>query len=206
MQDYRYLTIAAPSEGLYKEKGSRFVALACPTVSEDEIRERLHEIRKKHYDARHHCYAFRLGFDGATMHASDDGEPSGTGGKPILGQLQSHNLTNIVVFVARYFGGIKLGVPGLINAYRSATADALRNAVVKEDEDRISLVVTFDYLNMNHVMTVVKDEQAEIINRHFDAICRMELRIGRSKLEKLQGKLEGCYKEKSSIFVPKFKL
>ncbi|MDR2467070.1 MAG: YigZ family protein [Prevotellaceae bacterium] len=188
MQNYRYLTIAAPSEGLYKEKGSRFIALAYPAVSEDEIRERLHEIRKKHYDARHHCYAFRLGFDGATMHASDDGEPSGTGGRPILGQLQSHNLTNIAVFVVRYFGGIKLGVPGLINAYRSAAADAIRNAVVKEDEDKISLVVTFDYLDMNHVMTIIKEERAEIVDRHFDAICRMEIRIGRSKLEKLQSK------------------
>lgn len=194
MQDYRYLTIAAAAEGLYKEKGSRFIALAYPTVSEEEIRELLQSIRKKHYDARHHCYAFRLGFDGATMHASDDGEPSGTGGKPILGQLQSYNLTNVVIFVVRYFGGIKLGVPGLINAYRSAAADAIRNAVVKEDEDKVSLVVTFDYLKMNHVMTVVKEEQAEIIDRHFDAICRLELRVGRSNSEKLKTKLEGSYK------------
>ena len=127
-----YKTIEFPAEGQYKEKGSRFIALAYPVRQEEEIRTIVAAIKEKYYDARHHCYAWRLGADKKLFRANDDGEPSSTAGKPILGQIQSHDLTDILIVVVRYFGGIKLGVSGLINAYREATADALQNAVMVE--------------------------------------------------------------------------
>jgi uncharacterized YigZ family protein len=181
--DDRYLTIASISDGLYREKGSRFIALACPVCSENEVKQHLNELKKKYYDARHHCYAFRLGVTGELWRAVDDGEPSGSAGKPILGQLLSNNLTNIAVFVVRYFGGIKLGVPGLINAYRSATADAIQNAEIIEKEDKVSLTLEFNYPAMNDVMKIIKDEHLETVKQEFEMICRIELLIRRSMSE-----------------------
>jgi uncharacterized YigZ family protein len=184
----KYLTISLPSEGLYKEKGSRFISFAYPVYSENEVKQYLLELKKKYYDARHHCYAYRLGVTGEAWRAVDDGEPSGTAGKPILGQLLSNNLTNIVVFVVRYFGGIKLGVPGLINAYRSATADSINNAVIVEKEDKDSFAIEFDYLLMNDVMKIIKEEQPEIVKQEFETVCHIELRIRRSLSETLKSK------------------
>jgi uncharacterized YigZ family protein len=184
----KYLTISSPSEGLYKEKGSRFIAFAYPVYSENEIKQYLHELKKKYYDARHHCYAYRLGVTGEQWRAVDDGEPSGSAGRPILGQLLSKNLTNIVVFVVRYFGGIKLGVPGLINAYRSATADSIQNAEIVEMEDKDCFSIEFGYLTMNDVMKIIKEEQPEIVKQEFDTVCRIELRIRRSLSETLKNK------------------
>ena len=132
MLDDTYKTIASTSEGIYKEKGSKFLAFAIPVVSEAEIKEHIDKIKKEYYDARHHCYAYILGADKATYRINDDGEPSGTAGRPIHGQLLSKDLTNTLVVVVRYFGGIKLGVSGLITAYKAATKDALDNAVVIE--------------------------------------------------------------------------
>jgi uncharacterized YigZ family protein len=184
----KYLTISSPSEGLYKEKGSRFIAFAYPVYSENEIKQYLQELKKEYYDARHHCYAYRLGVTGELWRAVDDGEPSGSAGKPIMGQLLSNNLTNIVVFVVRYFGGIKLGVPGLINAYRSATADSIQNAEIVEKEDKNSFSIEFNYLVMNDIMRILKEEQPEIVKQEFDIVCRIELRIRKSLSEMLKNK------------------
>jgi uncharacterized YigZ family protein len=157
--------------------------------SEDEIKQYLHKLKKEYHDARHHCYAYRLGVSGELWRAVDDGEPSGSAGKPVLGQLLSNNLTNIVVFVVRYFGGVKLGVPGLINAYRSATADAIHNANIIEMEDKDSFSVEFDYPAMNSVMKIIKEEQPEIVKQEFDNVCRIDLRIRRNLSESLKNKL-----------------
>ncbi|MDR3246949.1 MAG: YigZ family protein, partial [Prevotellaceae bacterium] len=185
----KYLTISSGSEGLYKEKGSRFISFAYPVTSEEEVKQHLQELKKKYYDARHHCYAYRLGVTGESWRAVDDGEPSGTAGKPILGQLLSNNLTNIVVFVVRYFGGVKLGVPGLISAYRSATADSIQNAEIIEEEDKAGFSIGFDYPVMNDVMKIIKEEQPEIVRQEFEIVCRIDLRIRRNRFEILKNKL-----------------
>jgi uncharacterized YigZ family protein len=182
-------TISSPAEGLYKEKRSRFISFAYPAYFENEIKQYLHEIKKEYHDARHHCYAYRLGVTGESWRAVDDGEPSGSAGRPILGQLLSNNLTNVVVFVVRYFGGIKLGVPGLINAYRSATADAICNATIIEMEDKDSFSIEFNYMAMNNVMKIIKEVQPEIVKQEFDSICRIDLRIRRDLSESLKNKL-----------------
>jgi uncharacterized YigZ family protein len=184
----KYLTISSPSQGLYREKGSRFIAFAYPVYSENGIKQHLQELKKKYYDARHHCYAYRLGVTGELWRAVDDGEPSGSAGKPVLGQLLSNNLTNTVVFVVRYFGGIKLGVPGLINAYRSAAADSIQNAEIIEKEDKDSFSIEFNYAVMNDVMKIIKEEQPETVKQEFDSVCRIELRIRRSLSEILKNK------------------
>jgi uncharacterized YigZ family protein len=184
----KYLTISSFSEGLYKEKGSRFIAFAYPVCSETEVKQYLQELKKKYYDARHHCYAYRLGVAGESWRVTDDGEPSGSAGKPILGQLLSNNLTNIAVFVVRYFGGVKLGVPGLINAYRSATADSIQNAEIIEKEDKADFSIEFGYQVMNDVMKIIKDEHPEVVKQEFDIICRIELQIRRNLYEMLKNK------------------
>ncbi|MDR2424028.1 MAG: YigZ family protein [Prevotellaceae bacterium] len=185
-----YLTIAAPSQGLYREKGSRFIAFAHPVVAENDIKQILHELKRKYHDARHICYAFRLGAAGDVHRAVDDGEPSGTAGKPILGQLLSNNITNVAVFVVRYFGGVKLGVSGLINAYRAATADALANTEIIAAEDCARFTVLFDYAQINSVMQTLKDEQASIETQNFDLNCSIQLHIRKSKAETLKNKLK----------------
>jgi uncharacterized YigZ family protein len=185
----KYLTISSPSEGLYREKGSRFISLACPVVSENEVKQHLSELKKKYYDARHHCYAYRLGVTGDRWRAVDDGEPSGSAGKPVLGQLLSNNLTNIAIFVVRYFGGIKLGVPGLINAYRTAAASSILNAEIVEKEDKDCFSIEFNYDAMNGVMKIIRDEQSEIVRQEFDMTCHIKLQIRRSLSESLKNKL-----------------
>ncbi|MDR0506788.1 MAG: YigZ family protein [Dysgonamonadaceae bacterium] len=188
MQD-RYFTVSSCSEGLYKDRGSRFLAFACPVYTENEVKDCLQKLKKQYHDARHHCYACRLGVSGELWRAVDDGEPSGTAGKPILGQLISHNLTNIAVFVVRYFGGVKLGVSGLINAYRSATVSAIQNAEIVEKEDKDTLFLEFDCLVINEVMKTLKNEHSEIARQELDMQCKMEIRIRRSLSEQLKGKL-----------------
>ena len=160
-----YRMIKSPSEGLYKEKGSKFISLAMPVYSEDEVREKLDELRKQYHDARHYCYAYVLGPDKSAYRINDDGEPSGTAGRPIHGQIQSNDLTNILVVVIRYFGGIKLGVSGLISAYKSAAADALGKATVKTLTINDVYQVSYEYPLMNEVMRVIKDEGLEIIEQ-----------------------------------------
>jgi len=159
-----YKTIKAKSEGLFKDKGSKFLSYAFPVETEEEIKEILIQIKKEHHSARHHCYAWRLGTEEITFRANDDGEPSSTAGKPILGQLLSFELTNILVVVVRYFGGTLLGTGGLINAYRTAAAEAIKNAktVTRVVEDKFTL--KFTYNEMNDVMQIIKQENLNILD------------------------------------------
>lgn len=176
-----YLTIAAPAEGLYKDKGSRFLAFAYPIYSESDVKPIVEALKTKYYDARHHCYAWRLGIEasagGVRFRANDDGEPAGTAGRPILGQLLSRELTNLLVVVVRYFGGIKLGVAGLIAAYKEATADALASAEVVERTENREMTVEFPYPAMNRVMKAVKDMEPRVLGQDFDLSCRMRLSV-----------------------------
>ncbi|MGQ1889840.1 IMPACT family protein [Thermophagus sp. OGC60D27] len=184
LKDY-YTTIKQPVEGLYKEKGSKFLAYGFPVQSEDEIRKHVDDLKKKYHDARHHCYAWELGIDGNNFRMNDDGEPSGTAGKPILGQIHSFGLTNILVVVVRYFGGIKLGTGGLIQAYKAATADALEKAERIQCTVKKSFSIRFPYDLMNQVMRVVNDEELIIKAQKFEADCNMTLAVRESKFESI---------------------
>ena len=172
-----YKSIAAPSEGLFKDNGSRFIALAYPVETEDEVKEIVASLRKEYHDARHHCYAYRIGLKGDVWRASDDGEPSGSAGRPILGQIDSLGLSDILVVVVRYFGGIKLGIPGLIRAYKTSTADALSSATVVQKIAGRNYRLSFDYLSMNAVMKVVKDMSLPQKDQYFAERCSMLLRV-----------------------------
>ncbi|MBQ3260725.1 MAG: YigZ family protein [Alistipes sp.] len=184
-----YLTIAAPAEAIYKEKSSKFLAYAYPVRTEDEIRELLDALRKRYYDATHHCYAWRLGPQGEQFRSNDDGEPSGTAGKPILGQLLSNSLTNCLIVVVRYFGGTKLGVSGLISAYKESAAEVIGEAEIIEQTVDTYFKVEFPYLVMNDVMRIIKEEQPNILSQEFDNLCTMQLSIRESRAEGLLGKL-----------------
>lgn len=172
-----FRSLEAPSEGLYKEKGSKFLAFAYPVASEEEIKRHLERIRKEYYDARHHCYAYRLGLAGDVWRMNDDGEPSSTAGRPIFGQIQSAGLSDILIVVVRYFGGIKLGVPGLINAYRSAAADAISNGRIVEKTATELFSVTFDYAGMDRVMRVLKDMGLSPLRFDTGNECRLEISV-----------------------------
>lgn len=185
-----YKTIEAPAEGLYKEKGSKFIALAYPVRTEEAVKEIVGEIKVRYYDARHHCYAYRLGADKQRFRANDDGEPSSTAGKPILGQILSYDLTDVLIVVVRYFGGIKLGVSGLINAYRAAAADAIGHARIVEKTDDEVFRIKFDYTVMNEVMRVVKEEEPEVMSRDFSMECRMTLSIRKQNASRLSTRLQ----------------
>lgn len=185
-----YLTIAEAAEAIYKERSSKFLAYAFPVESEEEVKLHLEALRKEFFDATHHCYAYRLGAEGELFRANDDGEPSSTAGKPILGQLLSANITNCLVVVVRYFGGTKLGVSGLIQAYKESTAEVLAvSHIIEKTVDRV-IKVEFDYISMNGIMRVVKELSPRIEEQHFDNICTMTLRIRESEAEQLIAKLE----------------
>ena len=185
-----YLTIAEPAEAIYKERSSKFLTYAYPVETEEEIKELLDALRKEYYDATHHCYAYRLGPQGETFRANDDGEPSGTAGKPILGQLLSADLTNCLVVVVRYFGGTKLGVSGLIQAYKESTADVIAvSKIIEKTVDRV-IKVDFSYISMNGVMRIIKDMNPRIDEQIFDNLCTMKLRIRESEADILIAKLE----------------
>lgn len=184
-----YNTVEAIAEGLYKEKGSRFIAYIYPVNTEEEIKLILAELRTRYYDARHHCYAYMLGADKKNFRSNDDGEPSSTAGKPILGQIISHDLTNVLIVVIRYFGGTKLGVSGLIQAYREAASDAIAQAVIVERTVDELIHVTFSYMVMNDVMKVLKEEDPEILERTFEMECFMLLRIRQKDAPRLRERL-----------------
>ena len=184
-----YQSVAGHSEGLYKEKGSKFIAHAWPVSNQDEIKARLEELRKQYYDARHHCYAWQLGKEGQPYRANDDGEPNHSAGDPILGQLRSFNVSDVLVVVVRYFGGTKLGVSGLINAYRTAAAEALEAATIVTKVLSQERGFTFQYPEMNEVMKLVKDFDLEIIAQDFAMSCAMTLRIRERDLVLVQDKL-----------------
>jgi len=173
MFDDTYHTISSHAEGLYKEKGSKFIGLAFPVCKEEEIKPILEELRKEYHDARHHCYAYVLGFDKSAHRYNDDGEPSGTAGRPIYGQIQSKDLTNILIVVIRYFGGIKLGVSGLINAYRSAALDTINHATIKSLTVNDVYELSYEYPLMNEVMRVIKDENLNVLEQDFQISCRL---------------------------------
>lgn len=181
-----YKTILNPSEGLFKDKGSKFIAYAYPVTSEDQIREIVLTIKKEHHSARHHCYAWRLGYEKLLFRANDDGEPSSTAGKPILGQIQSFDLTNILIVVVRYFGGTLLGVSGLINAYRNAALDAINQAEIVEKLVEKQLLIEFDYGVMNEVMKIFKDEKLLQVDPQFDLRCQIKTWIRLSDLNRIE--------------------
>lgn len=172
-----YKSIAGPSEGLFKDQGSRFIALAYPVESEEEVKALLEKARKEYHDARHHCVAYRIGHTGSVWRASDDGEPAGSAGRPILGQIDSAGLSDVAVIVVRYFGGIKLGIPGLIRAYKESTKDALDKAQIIEKVAGAWLAINFDYAQMPEVMKVVKDLGLPTRAQNFAERCSMEVRV-----------------------------
>jgi len=184
-----YKSIKKPSQGIYKDKGSRFLAYAFPVSSPDEIKPLIDKIRKEHHDARHHCFGYMLGYKRDVWRVNDDGEPSGTAGKPILGQINSLELTNILIVVTRYFGGTLLGVSGLINAYRSAAADSLKNAEVIELTVRDTYEITFPYLTMNDIMKILKEEGAVISGQSFDLECIVRINFRASIRERILKRL-----------------
>ena len=185
-----YKTIKGMSEGFYSEKRSKFLAFAHHVESLDEVKELLAQYRKKYYDARHVCYAYMLGAEYTEFRANDDGEPSSTAGKPILGQINSNELTDILIIVVRYYGGVNLGTSGLIVAYREAAADAIAHAAVETRQ--VEEVVTYDfpYVMMNDVMRVVKEMQPRIVGQTYDNTCQIRLSIRKSEVEQLRKRLE----------------
>ncbi|MBP3715506.1 MAG: YigZ family protein [Phocaeicola sp.] len=190
MMDDTFKTIAAPAEGTYSEKRSKFLAFAIPVRTQDEVKELVKEYQKRYYDARHACYAYMLGHERKDFRANDNGEPSGTAGKPILGQINSNELTDILIIVVRYFGGIKLGTSGLIGAYKTAAADAIANATIIEKTVDDDVTVFFEYPFLNDVMRIVKEEEPQVVEQVFEMDCKMTLRIRRSKMERLRSRLE----------------
>jgi uncharacterized YigZ family protein len=194
-----FKSISQLSTGLFKDNGSKFLAFAYPVTTEEEIKAIIQNLKKEYYDARHHCYAYRLGHTGATWRMNDDGEPSSTAGRPIYGQILSAELSDILVVVVRYFGGIKLGVPGLIRAYKTSTADAIANATIIEKIATEPYSIIFDYLQMNAVMKRLKDLGLTPTNQQFDLNCslRVDVRLAMTEtfLESFD-KLEGCRIEK----------
>lgn len=184
-----YRTIRDLSEGYYTEKRSRFLSFALPVRAPDEVKTQVDAYRKKYYDARHVCWAYMLGPDRTTFRANDDGEPSSTAGKPILGQINSNNLTDILIIVVRYFGGIELGTSGLIVAYRTAAAEAIAAARIEERTVDETITITFEYPHLNSVMRIVKEDKPDVLAQSFELTCEMTLRIRQSRMDALKSRL-----------------
>lgn len=184
-----YKTIKAPAEGYYTERRSRFLSFAIPVRTVDEVKEVVKEYRKKYFDSRHVCWAYMLGADRQTFRANDDGEPSSTAGKPILGQILSNELTDVLIIVVRYFGGIELGTSGLIVAYRTAAAEAIAAAEIEERTVDEEMTIVFEYPYLNGVMRVIKEEQPTIVSQTFEMTCEMTLRIRKNRAEQLKNRL-----------------
>jgi uncharacterized YigZ family protein len=189
MNSDTYKTIKSSSRGIYKEKGSRFVSFAFPVSEQKEIKPIIDKIRKENHEARHHCLAYMIGFERTNYRVSDDGEPSGTAGKPILGQINSFGLTNILIVVSRYFGGTLLGVSGLINAYRSAAVSAINNAELTEMTLREYYEIIYPYISMNDVMKILKEENIGQSEQIFDLECRIRINFRVSLRENIISRL-----------------
>jgi uncharacterized YigZ family protein len=189
MNSDTYLTIKSSSQGIYKEKGSRFISFAIPVADQEEIKPILDKIRKENRDARHHCFAYMIGHDKSNWRINDDGEPSGTAGRPILGQINSSGLTNIIIVVSRYFGGTLLGVSGLINAYKSAAFSAIQNAKIIEMTLQEYYEITYPFNAMNDVMKIIKEENIRQSEQTFDLECRILLNFRVSVKEKVLNRL-----------------
>ena len=184
-----YKTIKEVAEGYYSVKRSRFLSFALPVRTVDEVKVYVQEYRKKYYDANHVCWAYMLGADRCTFRANDDGEPSSTAGKPVLGQINSNELTDMLIIVVRYFGGVELGTGGLIAAYRAAAADAIAAAEVEERTVNVDLTIVFEYPYLNSIMRIVKEEQPEIVSQSFEMTCEMTLRIRKNRSEQIINRL-----------------
>ncbi len=189
METDAYLTIKLSTQGLYKEKGSRFISYAFPVSTQEEIKMHLETLRRQHHAARHHCYAWMLGAGRDNFRSNDDGEPSGSAGRPILGQINSFNLTNILVVVVRYFGGKLLGVPGLINAYRTAAGSALLSAEIISLVELVNFEIEFPYASLNDIMKIIKDEKTEHSNLKMGMVCSITVSIRPSETERITGLL-----------------
>ncbi len=188
-----YKTIEKESQGYFKDKGSKFQAFLYPVNDEEEIKQILTRIKKEHHSARHHCYAWRLGTETITYRANDDGEPSSTAGKPILGQLQNFEVTQALLVVVRYFGGTLLGVSGLINAYRTAAAEALKNASIIEKLIENEYFLDFTYNELNEVMQIIKQENLNILQTWFEQKCRLLFSVRKSESEKIEQIFQSFY-------------
>ena len=190
-QKDEFLTITdTPAEGFYSEKRSKFLAFAFHVTSEEEVKQYVAEFRKKYYDARHVCWAYMLGADRTDFRANDDGEPSSTAGKPILGQINKNELTDILIIVVRYYGGVNLGTSGLIVAYRTAAAEAIANAEIVSQFVEEEVVFDFPYIMMNYVMKIIKDMSPRIISQTYDNTCEMKLSIRKSEAPMLKAKFD----------------
>jgi uncharacterized YigZ family protein len=188
-QDF-YYTIEKSAVAEFKDRGSKFIGYACPIKNVEEFKDRLNEIKKEHPKATHHCFAYRLGLDGNIFRVSDDGEPSGTAGRPILGQIDSKELVNTLVVVVRYFGGTLLGVPGLINAYKSAAALALQIAPQAQKQVEKEFTVQFDYTQVNEVMTLVKQYNCRVVRQEMQLFCNMTIAIPKNRVTEVVYKLK----------------
>lgn len=184
-----YFTLKRPSEGLYKEKGSKFLAFAYPVKTEEEIKDLIFQLKKQYHDARHHCYAYILGRDKEDFRANDDGEPVYSAGDPILGQIRSHDLTDVLIVVIRYFGGTKLGVGGLVTAYKTAANEAIIAGEIVTEVVTETLQFDFDYLDMNEVMRLVKQHELLILGQYFDNHCTMTLAVRETLMQEVSGQL-----------------
>lgn len=189
MESDIYRTIKSSSQGIFRDKGSKFIALAYPVADQESVKNIVEGLRKEYHDARHHCYAYMIGYQRIIWRINDDGEPSGTAGKPILGQINSNGLTNILIVVIRYFGGTLLGVPGLINAYKTSSAEAIMNAEIIECTVKDFYDVSFPFKSMNDVMKILKDEGAGQSDQLFDFECRIRISFRISNSERVLGRL-----------------
>lgn len=192
-----YKTIAAASEEvLYKEKNSKFFGYAFPVTTEEEIKEILERLRKEHFSARHWCYAYQIGTEKIQYRANDDGEPNNSAGMPIYGQIQSFEVTNVLVVVVRYFGGVKLGVGGLISAYKIAAQMALENSEIVERTIDKHFIISFGYANMNKVMRIIKEKNLQIVSQKMEMDCEIEISIRKKNVQNLLDTFENLYEIK----------
>ena len=192
-----YKTIAAASEEvLYKEKNSKFFGYAFPVTTEEEIKEILERLRKEHFSARHWCYAYQIGTEKIQYRANDDGEPNNSAGMPIYGQIQSFEVTNVLVVVVRYFGGVKLGVGGLISAYKTAAQMALENATIVEKTINKHFIISFGYAHMNKVMRIIKEKNLQIVSQKMEMDCEIEISIRKKNVQNLLDTFESLYEIK----------
>jgi uncharacterized YigZ family protein len=191
MEDVKdsFLSVAGESRGIYREKASKFLAFALPVASEEEVKVNLEELRKAYHDANHHCYAYRLGLENQAYRVNDDGEPSGSAGKPIYGQILSMGLSDLLVVVVRYFGGTKLGIPGLIHAYKTAAREALEQAVIIEKIIRIPFRVTFEYQQMNEIMRILKEEGGKITHQTAVDKCEIDFQIRKNHADSIETRM-----------------
>lgn len=194
LADDTYRTIAGAAQSVFRDKASKFLGIALPVTSETEVKDNLSQIAKRYFDANHHCYAYRLGFEKNNYRFNDDGEPTGSAGKPIYGQILSKDLTDILIVVIRYFGGTKLGIPGLINAYKTTAREAIENAVIIEKHILVHFLIVFDYPDMNEIMRILKEEHAHILGQGYETKCTLDFEIRKGQAAVVEERLSRLHK------------